>query len=335
MVLDENPLISIVVPVYNVEKYLKTCVDSIIKQTYKNIEIILVNDGSSDSSGKLCDEIKQNDKRIKVLHKSNGGLSDARNTGVSISNGYYTMFIDSDDFLKNEYVLERLVKKAQIHDVDFILFRFEKFYEDDNIILPEKEYPTIDSFNCSNVLYELARKGTFPISACTKLVKTDIIRKVPFKKGYLSEDIDWFIKIAILSSTCICTNEICYVYRQRKGSISYNTGLKNILDILDQIHENLFYIQNAEINSKLKKALLAGLAYEYTIVLGLLSLIDITKVNKNQYEVAVNKINNLKYILQNDLNIKVKIIKILIFFIGKKMTIKLLGYRITKLKGKK
>ena len=93
-------LISIIVPVYNVEEYLKECIDSIINQTYKRIEIILVDDGSTDKSGKICDDYAKIDKRIKVVHKENGGLSDARNVGISVSSGKYIAFVDSDDWVE-------------------------------------------------------------------------------------------------------------------------------------------------------------------------------------------------------------------------------------------
>ena len=96
----EKDLISIIIPVYNVEKYLKECVDSVRKQTYKNLEIILIDDGSKDNSGKLCDELAKEDNRIKVIHKENGGLSDARNVGIENATGEYIQFIDSDDFVE-------------------------------------------------------------------------------------------------------------------------------------------------------------------------------------------------------------------------------------------
>ena len=97
----EQPLISVIVPVYNVEKYLINCVDSITSQTYKNLEIFLVDDGSTDSSGQICNEFEKNDARIKVIHKKNGGLSDARNAGLDRAKGQYYAFIDSDDYIQD------------------------------------------------------------------------------------------------------------------------------------------------------------------------------------------------------------------------------------------
>ena len=100
----KNKLVSIVVPIYNVEKYLKRCVNSLLNQTYKNIEIILVDDGSTDSSGAICDQYKPKDNRIVVVHKSNGGLSDARNTGIDMARGEYIAFVDSDDYIHEDYI---------------------------------------------------------------------------------------------------------------------------------------------------------------------------------------------------------------------------------------
>ena len=108
--LDEKDIISIIVPVYNVEKYLDKCIDSIINQTYKNIEIILIDDGSTDQSSAICDKYSKLDKSIKVIHKKNGGISDARNEGTKITTGSYLMFIDSDDYIDSN-MIEELYKK--------------------------------------------------------------------------------------------------------------------------------------------------------------------------------------------------------------------------------
>lgn len=112
-----NPLISVIVPIYNVEKYLARCVDSIVNQTYKDFELILVDDGSPDNSGKICDEYAKKDSRIKVVHKKNGGLSDARNAGMAVATGEYISFIDSDDYVSDDFfecLLDVMNKKTAI-----------------------------------------------------------------------------------------------------------------------------------------------------------------------------------------------------------------------------
>ena len=110
--MEMNELISVVVPVYNVENYLEKCVSSITNQTYKNLEIILVNDGSKDNSGAICDDLAKNDSRIKVIHKENGGLSDARNTGINVATGEYIGFVDSDDWIERD-MYEQLYKRER------------------------------------------------------------------------------------------------------------------------------------------------------------------------------------------------------------------------------
>ena len=122
----EQPLISVIVPVYNVEKYLKKCVNSITSQTYENLEILLVDDGSTDSSGQICNEFEKNDARIKVIHKKNGGLSDARNAGLDRAKGQYYAFIDSDDYIQDntiEIMLNAVKKnKSEIAICNMIRF---------------------------------------------------------------------------------------------------------------------------------------------------------------------------------------------------------------------
>lgn len=119
-------LISVIIPVYNVEKYLSECLDSVINQTYKNIEIILIDDGSKDSSGKICDEYAQKDTRFKVIHKENGGVSAARNTGLDVAQGAYITFVDADDFVERDFV-ENLYKKIQQESSDLCFSRYDKF----------------------------------------------------------------------------------------------------------------------------------------------------------------------------------------------------------------
>lgn len=147
-------LISVIVPVYNVERYLNKCIDSIINQTYKNIEIILIDDGSEDNSGKICDEYKKIDKRVVVVHKINEGVSTARNIGIEIANGRWISFIDSDDWIEEKY-FEKMIYTAQEENADVILCAYNKIWKDrvenintsnNNKLYNSKEY-LINSLN--------------------------------------------------------------------------------------------------------------------------------------------------------------------------------------------
>ena len=136
-------LISVIVPVYNVEKYIKKCLDSIIYQTYKNIEIILVDDGSTDNSGIICDVYKERDKRIKVIHKKNNGVSAARNTGIENANGKWISFVDSDDWIDKNY-FEILISKIYNNDIDCILCCYNRVVKNNvekvKYVTEEKNY---------------------------------------------------------------------------------------------------------------------------------------------------------------------------------------------------
>ena len=175
-----NKLVSIIVPVYNVEKYLPKCVDSLINQTYKNVEIILVDDGSTDQSGNICDTYLEKDNRIVVLHKKNGGLSDARNFGIEHAKGDYYSFVDSDDYLK-EQTIEYLVDAAENNDCQISVCNMIRFYDDG----------TNDVFYkpCNNqvILENNDRFQTLSQpSVCNKLFKKELFDgvKFPYRKYY-------------------------------------------------------------------------------------------------------------------------------------------------------
>ena len=124
----EKPSVTLIVPVYNVEKYLNRCIDSILNQTLEDFELILVDDGSKDNSGNICDEYMRKDRRVKVIHKENGGLSDARNSGIEISTGEYLSFIDSDDWVEKEF-LETLYNNAIKYQAEIVIVNLHKVFD--------------------------------------------------------------------------------------------------------------------------------------------------------------------------------------------------------------
>lgn len=120
--------ISVIIPVYNTEKYLKECVESVLAQTYHNLEILLINDGATDSSPQICESYAKQDVRIKLIHKENGGLSDTRNTGIKQCSGDYVLFLDSDDYWDDPKMVEKLANQMQQYPVDILNFRYKKIY---------------------------------------------------------------------------------------------------------------------------------------------------------------------------------------------------------------
>ena len=185
-----NPLISVIVPVYNVEKYLKKCIQSIINQTYKNLEIILVDDGSSDNSGKICDEFAQKDNRIKVIHKTNGGLSDARNAGLDVMSGEWVSFVDSDDFV-SPYYIENLHYLVNKYDVDMAITSFVRFFNENTKLSSNKiSNQEVLIHNPDEAIKNMLYGKYYSVSACFKIYKKDLFYNNRFTKGKIYEDFE-------------------------------------------------------------------------------------------------------------------------------------------------
>lgn len=215
-------LISVIVPVYNVEKYLSKCIDSILEQTYKNLEIILIDDGSTDNSGLICDKYAEKDTRIKVIHKKNGGLSDARNKGIEASTGKYIMFVDSDDYIKNT-MISAMYNHIISDNTDMVICRFVHVDENGSVIknfssMPPYENIVISSddilkwFSKENVLYFIV--------ACCKLYKSQLWNDIRFPVGKIYED--EFVAHHIMGKCkqVSVIAEAYYYYLQHSGSIT-------------------------------------------------------------------------------------------------------------------
>lgn len=215
--------ISIIVPIYKVEAYLDKCVESIVNQTYKNLEIILVDDGSPDNCPKMCDKWAEKDSRIKVIHKPNGGLSDARNAGMKIACGEYVAFIDSDDYIDTKFIGE-LYNVMKQEDCDIVECEVVKFNENETpVILSDNlKAETVDTEKSLSML--IAENG-FRQHVWNKLYKAELALSVPFEKGKLNEDEFWTYQIFGKAKKVTKINLPMYFYLQRGSSImgtSYN-----------------------------------------------------------------------------------------------------------------
>ncbi|WP_314159939.1 glycosyltransferase family 2 protein [uncultured Gemella sp.] len=223
--------ISIIIPIYNVEKYLRRCIDSIVNQTYKNTEIILVNDGSPDNCREICDEYEEIDSRIKVIHKANGGLSSARNAGLDIASGEYIMFVDSDDWI-SEDTLEKLNKYVE-KGCDIINFklRFAKRKTENIIKLNDK---IKDSYECNLLSYvDKLFSGELDFFICNKLYKKDLFDDVRFPEGRNYEDLATIYKLYFKAKNIVVTDYTLYYYwLENPNSITSNSTIKNMTDYL-------------------------------------------------------------------------------------------------------
>lgn len=227
---------SIIIPVYKVEQYLRQCVDSILSQTFKNYEVILVDDGSPDNSGKMCDEIATNDARVKVIHKQNAGLSSARNIGLEKAQGEYVLFLDSDDWWDDVNALEKIDAKLSVCKCDVLIFGMKKYFSQSGLFGDERP-PKIPKEQ-ANSFETLMKANIFTACAWNKVVRRTIIEenKLRFAVGQLSEDIEWCARLLLFNCSVDVLATCFYVYRQqREGSITATIKRKNVEDVLDTI----------------------------------------------------------------------------------------------------
>ena len=218
----EKSKISVIIPVYKVEKYLNRCVESVINQTYKNIEIILVDDGSPDNCPKICDEWAKKDKRIKVIHKENGGVSSARNEGLKIASGEFVQFVDSDDYIQTTFC-ENLVK-ATMSDVDLVISGFTIINEENHRI--EKKFSAGDITSLKqdiNLFFELLNANVL-YSPVNKLYRKDSIKQ-NFQEGvHIGEDIIFVLDyLMVAKNKIISIEDTGYIYEQNMQSATHQT----------------------------------------------------------------------------------------------------------------
>lgn len=239
-----NEKITVIVPVYNVEHYLDQCLDSLISQTYKNLEIIVINDGSTDNSGAICQEYAQKDNRIIYIEKENGGQSEARNMGLDRMTGSYVTFVDSDDWVEPNYV-EVLYKKLLEYCADIAVGNYYSYDEKEGIfyfhIFGDSYYEKVyDNVSIFENLYESQHMKNFAlICVAGKLYKADLFRDLRFEVGKLGEDGYLNQKIYLLAEKTIYLNAGLYAYRQREGSSSRLWTEKWMYALVDAMSERI------------------------------------------------------------------------------------------------
>ncbi len=226
-----NDLISIIVPVYKVEEYLDKCIESIVNQTYTNLEIILVDDGSPDNCPEICDKWAERDNRIKVIHKSNGGLSDARNAGLSVATGDFIAFVDSDDYIETD-MYEKLLDVALRNNTDIVSCKLRMVYENEDYSVASEDTGDVIIYSTEEAMSALIDDKIRQV-VWNKLYRTEIIKDVNFDVGKYHEDEFWSYK-AIGAAKKIATIDYTgYNYLQRSGSIMGNSYSLKRLDAVE------------------------------------------------------------------------------------------------------
>lgn len=246
--------ISIIVPIYNVEKYLKKCVQSILNQSFKNFELILVNDGSLDKCGRICDEYAKKDERIKVIHKVNGGLSSARNAGLNIASGEYIGFVDSDDYL-DERMYEVLINSIRKTNSDMVICDYYIDYENEKDISKEYDINVIvKEFDNISALKELYREnGVKFVVAWNKIYKRELFDELRYENGRIHEDEILAHKLLYKCNKITYIPIKLYHYLQRENSIMNTRNNIKRLDIIYAYDERMKFFKEINKLELLKK----------------------------------------------------------------------------------
>lgn len=245
--------ISVIIPIYNVERYLRRALDSLLAQTHDNWEAILVDDGSPDACGTIADEYANKDSRFKVIHKTNGGLSDARNAGMKIASGKYLLFLDPDDFFHPQ-LMELCFKAAEKEDADTVVFTYHHYYRTINKVrhflhLPDsqpsfKKYREIKSFTTDNI-FAYATEYSHPkdidrrwavrhCQACFKMYRTSLVKDILFVKGIYLEDFPWWSEVLLHIRRCTILNLPLYYYYPNPMSFLLSSDTRRLADNLEQ-----------------------------------------------------------------------------------------------------
>ena len=272
---------SIIIPVYKVEKYLTQCVDSVLSQSLGDYEVILVDDGSPDACPQICDEYAANDNRIRVVHKPNGGLSDARNAGLDLALGDFVLFLDSDDLWADKDTLTKINKAISQSEAQIVIFGMKKYFDRENRM--EETATSYTSGVSGSVSAEsLMLHNAYLACACDKAVSRQLIDNNNFRfvKGQKSEDIEWCCRLLLNNPTFAVVDEALYVYRKQVAtSITSNVGQKNIRDISGTVAQ---YAEHRD-----SEPLLHFLANQYVLLIT--NLMRLPKAERAEFEPTVRQ----------------------------------------------
>lgn len=293
--------VSVVIPVYNVEKYLPECLDSVINQTYKNLQIILVDDGSTDSSGKICDEYAEKDDRITVVHQSNAGAGAAKNTGLELIDGDYFSIIDSDDYIELD-MYEKMVNSLEKYNSDIAQCLFRNVFVNDSFDRKYKikgNYPKV--LTSKKFLSELLYDWKYAIFA-NKVFKTSLLKDIRFPVGRKIDDEFFTYKLVCNAKKVVNIDNILYNYRMRKTSVmNENNSDRLIYDRIDCFIERYNYIKKVypSLERKYLLKLYDGLLYFKTQlnntekIESIISKIETPKITKVEQFLEVMRFKKL------------------------------------------
>lgn len=318
--------ISIIIPVYNVEKYLEECIKSVLNQNYDNYEIILIDDGSTDNSGKICDEYAKKSKKVKTFHKVNGGLSDARNYGIEKAEGDYIIFVDSDDYIQKD-ILNKMVNKLEKEKCEILITRLVESFENENI---EKDKKIVNYSNNKLKLDSLKwilEKSQNSWPAVKYIVSRKFINEynLRFKTGFLHEDVEWTSLLCIYGQRFGYFEPIWYYHRMnRPNSITNTMNEKRIIDVMKISYdciEGIYSLKLNSLNIQEKNIIINRIMSSFYSTLFKSVFLEDKKI-----DIISNELYSMKKILNYVPKFKYKLFVLSIKILGFKRTIKIAKY---------
>lgn len=323
--------ISIIIPVYNSTLYLKQCVESILAQTYHNLEILLVDDGSTDDSPKICDEYATKDSRIITIHKQNGGTSDARNVGLEKASGDYITFMDNDDYWSNPEALNDIVKIIDETQPDVVMHTNMVYWQDKEKTVnpPSFDRRLVSGKKREDAVGNLIKSGMLTVTVWTKLVKTSLIREhdLYFKKGIRNEDTDWIARMLIYAERFEWYDKPFYMYRKGHETAQTSQKMKYYMvnDLKNILIEYTEYAQQ-HMDEKYRRVFYSYLAYPYAVWMGQAYLIEQNEQIKKDRKLM----KKYDYLLSYDMNPAVHLVHLVYRIWGFELTSKILMLYIKK-----
>ena len=273
------PRFSIIIPVYNVEGYLKQTVDSVLNQSFCDFELVLVDDGSQDTSPQICDKYQKEDSRVVVLHKKNGGAAAARNDGILMATGEYVTFLDSDDYWDDPETLEKIDAKLSETDADVLETRLKSFNCQTGKVQEAKQFPPelLKGLSTPEALRTLISTATYKVHAGLKVIRRTFLMEhsLFFPEGVTCEDILWGIRISAAYPRYAFMNLYFYCYREgRPGSVTSNIREKNLQDYLYILTHSYGAVEQAD--PALRESLRGYLLYQTMIAIALVQNLSMT-----------------------------------------------------------
>lgn len=323
-------IFSIIVPVYNTEKYLPQCVDSILGQSFSDFEVLLIDDESPDGSGALCDAYAEKDPRVRVIHQKNGGLSNARNSGLKTASGEFILFLDSDDYWIHGNVLEQIHQQFISANADAVLLKHHKLDVETGELLASSDTLRPEDLSGRSYGEQLSvcvSTQLYDTCAWNKAFRRSLMQRQDlfFTEGIIAEDIDWAARLSLAASRLSIVAEPVHIYRKgRPGAITTSLKLQNLIDTKGSLERCIAYMVPEKRDRDFLDAYYSYVAYRYVIWMA-----ESAVVKDPGKRALIHQMKQHKWLLCYHLNRKVKLAYAACTVLGYRLSCKLLGLYLT------